>query len=144
MSDITIWFTFIKSKSIGCLDLWNSFLLTLILSNFSVFSLILILSKNKTHLFCNASFLYWISCWYLFLWYSLILSFSSFDKFLYQFFDFFYCFFVFWIILGRFFFRISFFYFLQDFLSVKLVVTHFYTLICWVKIYLFLVFFLRN
>ena len=45
------------------------FFVSLILSNFSVFLLILILSKNKTHLFCNASFLYWISCRYLFIWY---------------------------------------------------------------------------
>ena len=79
----------INTKLVRCLDLWNPFLLTLTLSNFSLFSLILILSKNKTHLFCNASFLYWISYWYRFLWYSLILSFSSFDKFLYWSFDFF-------------------------------------------------------
>ena len=32
--------------SIGCLDLWNSFLLTLTFSNFSVFSLILIILKK--------------------------------------------------------------------------------------------------
>ena len=47
---------FTNIKSIGSLDLKNSFLASLILSNFSVFSLILILSKNKTHLFCNAFF----------------------------------------------------------------------------------------
>ena len=83
LSDTTIWFTFTEPMSTGCLDLWNSFLLTLRLSNFNVFSLILILSQNKTYLFSNPSFLYWISCWYLFLWYSLILSFSFFDRFFY-------------------------------------------------------------
>ena len=36
LSDTTISSAFIKFKSIGCLDLWNSFLLTLILSNFNV------------------------------------------------------------------------------------------------------------
>ena len=90
LSGTTIWPVVSQCKPISCLDLWNYFLLTLILSNFSVFSLILILRKNKTHSFCNASFLYWISYWYLFLWYSLILSFSSFDKFLYWFLNFFF------------------------------------------------------
>ena len=56
------------------------YLVTLVLSNFSIFSLIFILSKSKAHLFYNASFLYWISCACLSLCYSLILSFSSFDK----------------------------------------------------------------
>ena len=83
LSDTTIWFRFTVSISTGCLDLWNSFLLRLRLSNFNAFSLILILSQSKTYLFSNASFLYWISCWYLFLWYSLILSFSFFDRFFY-------------------------------------------------------------
>ena len=69
------WSTFINSKLIGSLDLWNSFLLTITLSKFSVFSLILILSKNKTHLFWDTSFLYWTSCCCLCLWYSLILFF---------------------------------------------------------------------
>ena len=134
LSDITIWSTFIKSKLIGYLDLWNSFLLTTILSNFSVFSLILILNKNKTHVFCNAFLLYWIRSWYLFLWYSLILSFFFFRLvFVSIFLLLFYCFFVFKIIFSSFFFRKSFFYFLQDFLSVKLVITHFYVLICWVN-----------
>ena len=88
LSDTTILSTFIKSELIGYLDLWNSFLLTLILSSFSAFSPILILRKTTTHLICSNSFLYWISCRYLFLWYSLILFFSSFSKFLYRFFDF--------------------------------------------------------
>ena len=90
LSDTTIWFTFTESMSTGCLDLWNSFLLTLRLSNFNVFSLILILSQNKTYLFSNASFLYWISCWYLFFWYSLIFSFSFFDRFFYWSLEFFF------------------------------------------------------
>ena len=90
LSDTTIWFTFTESMSTGCLDLWNSFLLTLRLSNFNVFSLILILSQNKTYLFSNASLLCWISCWYLFLWYSLILSFSFFDRFFYWSLEFFF------------------------------------------------------
>ena len=96
LSDITIWSRFTKSKLAGCLDLWNSFLITTILSNFSVFSLILILSKNKTHSFCNASFLYWINCWYLSLWFSLILLFFFFRQvFVSILWLLFYCFFVF-------------------------------------------------
>ena len=42
LSGTTIWSTFTKSKSIGCLDLWNSFSLTLTLSNVCVFSVILL------------------------------------------------------------------------------------------------------
>ena len=50
LSATTIWSVFIKFKSIAYLDLWNSFLLSLILSSFSVFLLILIiLRKNKTY-----------------------------------------------------------------------------------------------
>ena len=60
LPDTTIWFTFTESMSTGSLDLWNSFLLTLRLSNFNVFSLILILSQNKLIyslmlLFCTES-----------------------------------------------------------------------------------------
>ena len=122
----------------GCLDFSNSFLLSLKLSHFSVFSPILILSKNKTHLFCNASFLYWISCWYFFLWCSLISSFSSFHKFLYRFFDFSFIASLFFEYSAAFSSDIFFFCFLQDLLFVKLVIAHFYTLICWVnKIFIF-------
>ena len=78
------WFT--KSKLTGCLDLWNYFLSSLlfyqVLASFHSF-----LYWDKSYLFYNASFLYWISCWHLFLWYSLILSFSFSDKFLYRFFE---------------------------------------------------------
>ena len=102
--------TFTDFKSIDCLDSWNSNLLTLILLNFSVFSLSFILSKNSAHLFCKASFLCWISCWYRFF----LILFNLFFFFLWQVFVslpwlFFYCFFVLWIILSSFFFRISFF-----------------------------------
>ena len=129
MLDITIWSAFTKSKLTCCIDLWNSFSLTTKISSFSVFLLILILSKSKTYLFCNVSFLCWINCWYLFLWYTSVLFFSSPDKFLYRYF---YDFFVFKIIHSSFFFRIFFFRLLQKFLSVILTVTHFSTLICWV------------
>ena len=112
LSDIIIWSTVTKYKLLGCLDLWNYFLLILILSNFSVFSLIFILSKNKTHLFCNDSFLCWISCWCFF---SLILFDLVFFFFRQVFTSipwlFLYCFFIFWIIFSSFFFRISFFWF---------------------------------
>ena len=89
LSDITIWSTFSDIKSIGSLDLWNSFLLSVILLNFSVFFTHSVIRKNfkkklrkKNCLFFNVSFLYWTSSWYFFLWYSLILSFSSCNKFL--------------------------------------------------------------
>ena len=44
------------------------FLINSNIVKFCVLSLILTLSKNKTHLFYNVSFLYWIRWWYLFLW----------------------------------------------------------------------------
>ena len=52
LSDTTIWFTITDINSIGSLDLWNFFLLSLILLNFSVFSFILyIKEKTKTYYF---------------------------------------------------------------------------------------------
>ena len=48
LSDTAIWSMFTNTKSIGSLDMWNCFLLTLILLNFSVFfSHVLYYAKNK-------------------------------------------------------------------------------------------------
>ena len=59
LCDTTILSVSTQSKSIACLDLRNSFLLTLILLNFNVFSIIIILHTDKLiYLFFNASFLY--------------------------------------------------------------------------------------
>ena len=48
LSDVTMCSVFTEIKLIGCLDLWNSFLLTQILSNFSVFSAISYIKKKQT------------------------------------------------------------------------------------------------
>ena len=50
LSDTTLWSTFTDNKSIGSLDSWNSFLLSLILLNFSVFSLVSILRKKQKNI----------------------------------------------------------------------------------------------
>ena len=47
LSDTTIWSTFTENKSIGSLSLWNVFFLSIILSNFRVFSLVFYI-KEKT------------------------------------------------------------------------------------------------
>ena len=113
LSDISIWSTFTNIKSIGCLDLWNSFLLSLILSNFSVFSLIFYIKNKKLLL---TPFL--ILNQFLILFSLVLFNFVFF--FLWQVFImlpwlFFHSFFVLCIILSSFFFKISFFCFLQDF-----------------------------
>ena len=110
------------------------FLLTLILSSFSVSSVILIPSKNKINLSCNTSFFVLNK---LLIYFSLI-PFNLIFFFFWQIFVsiswlFLYCFLVFWIILSSFFFRISFSCILQDFFSVKPVTSIFYSLICQVN-----------
>ena len=122
---------FTKSKSIGCLDLWNSFLLTLILSNCKCLFTHSYTEQKKVHiyfvmlLFCTElvadSFLF--NLVFFFFW-------QVFVSILWLFF---YCFFVLWIILSSFFFRISFFCILQGFFSVKPVLTDFYILLCQVN-----------
>ena len=48
LPDTAIWSMFTNIKSIGSLDMWNCFLLTLILLNFSVFfSQVLYYAKNE-------------------------------------------------------------------------------------------------
>ena len=58
LSDTNILSILTKLKSIGCLDLWNSFLLSIILLNFSVFSVIFYTKKKtKNNLFFNDFFI---------------------------------------------------------------------------------------
>ena len=98
---VQCWSTFTDIKSISSLDLWNSFLLTIILLNFSVFSLIFYTKqRTKDYLFFKAFLTFFASryffwyfftlcffssnmLWYLFFPYSLFLFFSSSDKLLY-------------------------------------------------------------
>ena len=89
------------------------FLLTLILLNFNVFLLIARLVKIKLIHFATLYF-NTESVADVFFWYSLILSFFSFDKFLYQFFDFSF---------------IAFFLFVKCLAYYKVITAHFYMLI---------------
>ena len=126
--DATIWPTFTGNKSIGSLDLWNYFFLSLILLNFTVFSLIFyITEKNKNYLFLTLFFntepildiyiFFWIlfNLVFFFLW----LVFIMLSWLL------FYSFFVLLIILSSFSFRLVFLCYLQDFLPIKPVVIPF-------------------
>ena len=129
LSDTTIWYTFTENKSIGLLDVWNSFLLSIILLNFNVFLLIFILRKKQklvyflmllfyTEPFLDIVFLIVFNFIFLLLW-QVLISLSC--LFLYSFL-------VWFILLSNFFFRIISFCFLQDFLTIKSVIIHFYVL----------------
>ena len=81
----TILFISTESKTTGCLEAWNSFLLTSILLHFNVFSLIFMLYQNVNILpqhYFSLFFLLSVEFLYLFLPYSLFISFSFSQKFL--------------------------------------------------------------
>ena len=117
-------------KSNGSLELWNSFLLSLIFLNFSVFWLILISRKKQKIVYFLALLFYTETILDIFFFGIFNLVFF----FFWQVFKtiswlFFYSYFVLCIILSSFFFRIFFFSFLQELLPIKPVIIHFYMLI---------------
>ena len=82
LPDTTIWSKSTENKSIGSLDLWNYFVLSLIMLNFSIFFIHLFVTENKNFI-CFLIFPFYIETILdIFFWYSLILFFSSSDKFL--------------------------------------------------------------
>ena len=120
------WSTFTEKESIDSLDLWKKILLSLILLNFSVFSLTFYI-KEKTKIIYFLTLLFYTEP--ILDIFSLVL-FNLVFFFLWQVFItlswlFFYSFFVLFIILSSFFFRMFFFCFLQDFLPIKPAIIHF-------------------